>query len=524
MTFPNEMGNGYEGLMDRAAEVLSLRNDPRHWIERNLFIRSKDQRVVPFRFWPVQAHYWSQRTTWDVILKARQTGFTSEIQGLFFADAVLRSNTTSVIVAHDLDSSEKIFGIGKFFWERLPEEEKRRIGEPKYFTRREFYWPRINSRFYVGTAGSLAFGRGQTINNLHCSEFAYWPRPEEALVALTEAVPLTGRIVIESTANGMGNYFHDLWVQAKQEENRYRPHFYPWWWDRGYRLPGAPLGDLTEEEQQLQQAHGLSDDQLRWRREKQRDLRDRFPQEYPENDGHCFLASGRCCFEMAALLAARARIAGEPTPESISQLEARDGESLSVAPAHLLVWRRPEPKREYVIGADIGGGGADGDAAAALVLDYEAGEQVAELHGRVVPDRFAHLLDALGRYYNKAELAVESNNHGHSALNTLHHTCQYPNLYRQADYNNPYDRSGPLGWLTNAKTKPLMIDGLASAIAEGAITIRCSALIDESLAYVVTDSGSTEAQPGKHDDRVVAAAIAWQVRKRPRLQFRIGRA
>jgi len=69
-----------------------------------------------------------------------------------------------------------------------------------------------------------------------------------------------------------------------------------------------------------------------------------------------------------------------------------------------------------------------------------------------------------------------------------------------------------------------MIDGLASVIAEGAITIRCAALIDECLTYVVTDSGSTEAQAGKHDDRVIAAAIAWQVRKRPRLQLRIGRA
>jgi len=178
--------------MDRSAEVLAVRDDPRPWIEANLFLRTKDQRIVPFHFWPVQAHYWSQRSRWDVILKARQMGFTSLICAMFFADTVLRANTVSAMVAHDGDSSEKIFGIVKLFWERLPEEERRRIGEPKYFTRREFYWPRLNSRFYVGTAGSLAFGRGQTINNLHCSEFAYWPRPEEALVALTEAVPLTG--------------------------------------------------------------------------------------------------------------------------------------------------------------------------------------------------------------------------------------------------------------------------------------------------------------------------------------------
>ena len=520
--FPRD-GDGYLRLLDRAEEVLSLRADPRRWIEANLWLRSKDQRMVPFRFWPAQAHWYGWRSRWDVILKARQLGFTSLICALYFADTVLRPNTVSVMVAHDLDAAERIFQIVRLFWERLPEEERQRIGEPRYLNRRELYWSSVNSRFWVGTAGSAASGRGHTINNLHCSEFAFWSNPERVLAGLTEAVPLSGRIVIESTPSGMGNPFHDLWIQAKQEENPYRPHFYPWWWDQGYRLPGSPLGTLSEEEQQLKRAHGLDDDQLRWRREKRRQLRDRFPEEYPSDDVTCFLASGRCVFDTAALSAIQQRIASEEPPEEVSVL-ARDGGSVSFAPAHLFIWRRPEPKREYVIGADIGGGGADGDAAAALVLDYEAGEQVAELHGRVVPDRFAHLLDALGRYYNKAELAVESNNHGHSALNTLHHTCQYPNLYRQADYNNPYDRSGPLGWLTNAKTKPLMIDGLASVIAEGAITIRCAALINECLTYVVTDSGSTEAQAGKHDDRVIAAAIAWQVRKRPRLQLRIGRA
>jgi len=514
-------GDGYLRLLDRAQEVLSLRAEPRRWIEGNLSLRSKDQRIVPFRFLPTQLHWWRRRSRWDIICKARQLGITSGVCGLFFAETVLRPNTVSVMVAHDGDSSEKIFGIVKLFWERLPEAERRRIGEPRYVTRREFYWPRLNSRFWVGTAGSLAFGRGQTINNLHCSEFAYWPKPEEALTALSEAVPLSGRIVIESTANGMGNSFHDLWVQAKEGENQYRPHFYPWWWDPGYRLAGPLLGELSEEEQQLKQAWGLDDDQLRWRREKRRQLRERFPQEYPENDGHCFLASGRCCFDIPALLAARARIAGEPAPEAISQLCDGEGCSLAVSPARLLIWRHPEQGREYLIGADVGEGLAHGDPSAACVLDRETGEQVVELHGRIAPGRFARLLAALGRLYREAELAVESNNHGHATLDALHNTLHYSPLHRY----RRYDQSGPtgeaLGWPTNARTKPLMIDDLAEAIAEGHLLIHSEGLVDECLTFVTTDTGAREAQPGKHDDRVIAAAIAWQVRKRPTPQPRI---
>jgi hypothetical protein len=507
--------DGYQRLLGRAQEVLSLRSDPRRWIEANLWLRSKDQRMVPFRLWPAQAHWYERRSRWDIILKARQLGFTSVIDGCFFADAMLRPHTTSVIIAHDLDSAEKIFVTVRGFWERLPEEERNRIGEPRYLTRRELFWPSLNSRFWVGTAGSVASGRGHTIHNLHCSEFAYWPDPERVLAGLTEAVPLSGRIVIESTANGMGNPFHDLWTQAKQGENSYRPHFYPWWWDQGYRLQGEPLGTLSDEEQQLKDAWGLNDDQLRWRREKRRQLRDRFPQEYPENDGHCFLASGRCCFEMTALLAARARIAAEPEPEAISHLSEAEGQSLALAPGHLLVWRPPEQGREYVIGADIGEGLAHGDPSAACVLDRETGEQVAELHGRIAPGRFARLLAGLGRLYREAELGVERNNHGYTTLEALHSTLNYVPLYRHRRYDQSGSGGEVLGWPTNAQSKPVMIDDLAEAVAEGHLLVHSEGLVDECLTFITTDSGSREAQPGKHDDRVIAAAIAWQVRKRP---------
>ena len=71
-----------------------------------------------------------------------------------------------------------------------------------------------------------------------------------------------------------------------------------------------------------------------------------------------------------------------------------------------------------------------------------------------------------------------------------------------------------LGWPTTAATKPILIDDFVAAISSGGFLLHSSGLIDECLTFVTTDSGSQEAQPGKHDDRVIAAAIAWQVRKR----------
>jgi len=326
-------------------------------------------------------------------------------------------------------------------------------------------------------------------------------------------LPTDGRMVIESTANGMGNYFHDLWTEAKSGGSRFATSFYVWWEDASYCAPGHPLDDLTPEEQKLKAAWGLDDGQIRWRRSKQRELRDRFAQEYPEDNVTCFLASGRCCFDTGALMSAQARIAAESAPESVTVLPDREG-SISVAPARLLIWKRPEAERLYVIGADVGEGLAGGDASCACVLDKETGEQVAELHGRVPPERFGHLLHALGWHYHMATIAVERNNHGHSTLNTLRHALRYPRLYYHVRYDRTGNSAPVLGWPTDQATKPILVDDLAAAIASGSILIHSPGLIDECLTFVTTDTGAQQAQEGKHDDRVMAAGIAWQARKR----------
>jgi len=172
-----------------------------------------------------------------------------------------------------------------------------------------------------------------------------------------------------------------------------------------------------------------------------------------------------------------------------------------------------------VIGADVGEGLAGGDASCACVLDRKTGEQVAELHGRVPPDRFGHLLDALGRFYNQAMLAVERNNHGHSTLNTLRNVCHYRQLYYHVRYDLVGKAKPILGWPTDQLTKPILVDDLAAAIAEAHITIHSSGLVDECFTFVTTDTGSQQAQEGKRDDRVMAAGIAWQARKRGVARF-----
>ena len=133
-------------LAARARRLLELRQDPTPWIEQNLFIRTKERKVVPLRWNDPQRDYMENRTNRDLILKPRQLGFSTQIEALFFGDTVLTPNTTSVMLAHDMASTEVIFGIAQLFWDRLPESEKALCGPPRYSNRREFYWPTINSR------------------------------------------------------------------------------------------------------------------------------------------------------------------------------------------------------------------------------------------------------------------------------------------------------------------------------------------------------------------------------------------
>jgi len=498
----------------------AFRKDPRLFIERFFLIRDKDRRTVPLHLNPAQDDYYRHRTQRDLILKPRQMGFTTIICALFLADCLLRGNTHAVIVAHTIESAETIFEIVRFVWHNLPawwHENHPATRESST----ELFWESLNSRFSVGTAGSLAFGRGQTINCLLCSEVAHWRKPQEALTALFAAVPASGYVVLESTPNGVGNYFYDLWQAASKADSAFTPQFYVWWEDPSYRIAGLPLGPLTKEERDLQEQYSLTEDQLRWRREKQRELREKFPQEYPEDPHRCFLVTGSCCFSVARLMEMRAEAASwpgrtieQPIPYHIwYQTGKQQAGLINPLPGRLTIWKEAEEGRHYVIGADVAAGLESGNYSAAVVLDQATGEQVAEFHGRPRPDMFAHLLSALAARYRMPWLGVESNNHGGTTLHVLRHQLYYPRLHYY--YDRLRGGKPEPGWPTNSRTKPRMIDDLAAAIADRKILIRSPWLIDECLTFVSRD-GEMGAEEGKYDDLVIAAAIGWQIGLVPR--------
>ena len=278
----------------------------------HLWIQTKERAVVPFRLNDVQEDYiqqigWTPDTRLtglrELILKARQFGFSTLIEALLFLDTINHANTNTVVIAHDLESTEKLFRMVNRFYDRLPP------GKPvtQYASKREIYWPSINSRMSIETAGKGTAGRGDTINNLHMSEWAFWEVPE-VVTGLLQAVPGSGNIFGESTANGRGNQFHEEYTLAKgkieqTEDGRtasvFRAHFYAWHQYAGYSIP-APAGfEPNEDEKVLASQYGLTYEQLEWRRRKQLEpgMGSMFPQEYPADDDEAFRVTGNLFFD-----------------------------------------------------------------------------------------------------------------------------------------------------------------------------------------------------------------------------------
>lgn len=459
-------------------------------ISQMLKIRKKGGGVALMELNRAQREYSARCRRRNIVLKARQLGVTTYVAARFFIQTITRPGTMTVQVAHTEDSAEAIFTIVRRFWENLPERMRRGALRASRANVRQLVFPALDSEYRVETADDNA-GRGMTIHQLHCSEVSRWPRGgRETLASLRAAVVPNGEIVLESTACGAAGVFYEEWQKA--EETGYTRHFFPWWYDKSYREDGrrSKLMPLSHEEKALVEQHGLNLGQIAWRRKQWQTMRGLAAQEYAEDPVSCFLASGECVFDLAAI----ERAAAHAGHAAESQENGR-----------LLIWLPPNRRgaNQYIIGVDTAGGGAAGDYSCAQVIERSMGLQCAELHGHFPPFELARRVAALGHIYENALVAVERNNQGHGVLAHL----------KDIGYENLYGQGGQEGWLTSVVTRPAMIENLAAVLVEQPELFRSLRLLEEMKTFVRHADGHAEAAEGAHDDCVMAMAIALAVRR-----------
>lgn len=331
---------------ENKARFQKLKDDFEHYAARCLKIRLKvpdpitGEMIVPFRLNRVQKYI--HATVQEqlekigkiraIILKARQEGASTYIGGRLYWRVTHAYGVRAFILTHEEKATANLFEIVKRFQENCHPAVRPRV---KASNARELSFEELDSGYKLGTAGNRSIGRSSTIQFLHASEAAFYAHAEEHAKGIWQSVPDGPKteIFIESTANGVGNWFHQQWQRAETGESEYLPIFTPWYWQDEYRKELQPDFSLTGEEKELAALYQLDNKQLMWRRAKiiewttpETDGEKFFKQEYPANAAEAFQVSGQNTFiEPILVMAARRTVAEKYGPLLMGVDIAREG-------------------------------------------------------------------------------------------------------------------------------------------------------------------------------------------------------
>lgn len=477
--------------------------DNRKLIEGLLRIRDKRGNLVRFRMNVSQEFYWKRRTRRNIILKPRQKGLSKIIDGDQLIDCI-RKNTKAVVISHEKEATYRLFEAVRDYVDNLDVKPLMSID-----SKQEMKFPKRGSSYFVGTAGQKAFGRGDTIDRAHLSEAAFYDDLDKILSGVAEAAEY-GQIDIESTANGR-NAFYDLWQKAKAGKSPYTPIFIPWFIDREYSsdsltekernglsaavqemfaIPDDEIIASLDPEEKLLAARAASEygiimtaGQFKWRRYKIWDKGRLFFQEYPEDDVSCFLQSGRSVFT---------KITCDPS----KRIPLDDIESWGTHETRAALKRRM-----LYAGVDGAEGTPTGDRHVFSVIDapgYDPKAVVIYEYASNEPiDVFWDKVEKIAKAFNLFT-AVEKN-----GLGVAH--------VREAQKRGV----AHMPWTTGTN-RPVMISDLEEDWRKENLIETYPEAVNEAYDMIYATSTRAEHQPNKHDDRIFARAIAWQLLKGPR--------
>ena len=474
--------------------------DEAYLIELILRIADKDSVDRDFILNPHQRKLDMQKTGRDLVPKARQLGMSSYWHGIQFIKCLKERNTRAVVISHDEESTKRHLARVKYFIDTI------RGPKPiiKNMSANEITFPKTNSMFYIGTAGAKKFGRGDTITDLHCSEYAFWPNPQILMAGLLQAVPKSGRIAIESTGNGLNDYYTRC-MNAEKDGSRWSCHFFPWHNEPEYAIQVSAeeeeefASNLLVEYEEPDLFHfGLTIPQLIWRRSKLEELNfdlKTFKQEYPLTLDECFQASGDSIFH---------KVNFRPTDgwvKSDTDIHAR------------YLAGHPRGDCTYAMGGDVSGG-VGKDYSVIEIICCETGEQVYEYtNNKIDPESFGELIYQVGKEWGFPYVCIENNNHGILTLATLTKLYPFAKMYSQKPTKDG-DPALKYGRATNKRTKPLYIGRLRADLARSEVIVYSTVLNKELSTFVEHEDGSLGAQDGCHDDTVIALAMANSCRDR----------
>jgi len=453
-------------------EITKCGKDPAYFLNNYAKISHPDRGLIPFKTYDFQTellkNYNDHR--FNVILKARQLGISTVTAGYVAWLMMFRREKNILVVATKFSTAANLVKKVKALIKNMPDWIK--ISDISIDNRTAFELTN-GSQIKASTTSSDA-GRSEALSLLVVDEAAHVPELEEMWKALYPTLSTGGRCIALSTPNGVGNWFHQTYIDADEGRNSF----------------------FTTK--------------LLWSEHPDRDS-DWFERETKNMSRRDIAQELECNFNMS----------GETVihPEDIQRLL-----SSICAPKHRTgfdrnyhIWEEFQTGSEYLLVADVSRG--DGkDYSVFHIVKLNTMEVVAEYQGKPNLDMFATLLYSAGTEYGNCMVVVENNNIGFSVLEKLME-MEYPNVYHSIKSTHEYidqvtaegNSSALPGFTTSSKTRPLIIAKLEEFIRNKMITIYSIRTINEIKTFV-WNNGKPQSMRGYNDDLVMSIAIACWVR------------
>ena len=430
-------------------EYKKCMSDPSYFAKQYCKVIHLDKGLVPFELYPYQEkmfeHFSDHR--FSIVLACRQSGKSISSVAFLLWYAIFKPEQTIAILANKGATAQEMLGRVTLMLENLPF-----FLQPgcKALNKRSIEFSNNSRIVSAATSGSSI--RGMSVNLLYLDEFAF---VEDASTFYTSTYPVIAsgkntKVIITSTANGIGNMYHKLWEGAVQNTNEYKA-FRVDWWD----VPGR---DEQWKEQTIANTSKLQ-----------------FDQEF----GNTFFGTGDTLIDGATLMELRAQ----------NPIRSLEGGSL-------LVYKEPQKDHSYVCTVDVSKG-VGGDYSTFNIIDISVTpfEQVCVYrNNKMSPILFPNIIYKYAYNYNQAYVVVENNDQGTIVCNGLYYELEYENLHLESVL-----KANGLGVTMNKKVKRLGCSTIKDIVENRKLQIHDQETIIEMSTFVAKGQ-SYEASDGNHDD------------------------
>ncbi len=458
-------------------QYVKCANDPVYFMRQFCYIQHPIKGKIKFDLYEFQEDTLAdlRDNRYNVILKSRQLGISTLSAGYALWCMLFNEDFNVLVIATTQDVAKNLVSKVQIMNENLPSWLKTVIT-----TNNKLSLKFKNGSEIKAISSASTGARSEALSLLIVDEAAFIRNIEEIWVASQATLSTGGGAIVLSTPNGIGNWFHQTWVDALSGVNGFKTIKLHW------------------------SVHPERDQS--WRDDQTKLLGDRGAAQECDCD---FISSGHTVVDGLILQQYELKC-----QEPIEKRGFDNG---------YWIWEYPDYTKNYIVVADVArGDGADWSAF--HVIDVETITQVAEYKGKLPPKDFGNMLVSVATEWNNALLAIENANIGWAAVQpaldrgyeNLFYTCKtdgYVDL--EVQLQKGYDMKDKTkmvpGVSTTSRTRPLMISALEMYMREGTPIIKSKRLIQELFVFVWLN-GKAQAQVGYNDDLVMSYAIGLWLR------------